>query len=41
MVLYAMLYGSVPFKASDINNLHKQVVEEDPEYTDEVSKSAN
>ena len=26
VVLYAMLYGTVPFKASNITDLHRQVV---------------
>ena len=40
MVLYAMLYGAVPFKASNMNELHKQVVKCKPTYKDEISKSA-
>lgn len=32
VVLYAMLYGTVPFKASNIADLHKQVVKCKPEY---------
>ena len=40
VVLYAMLYGAVPFKASNMNELHKQVVKCKPTYKDEISKNA-
>ena len=40
VVLYAMLYGAVPFKASNMNELHKQVVKCKPTYKDEISKPA-
>jgi hypothetical protein len=29
-----MLYGTVPFKASNMQELHKQVVKQKPEYKD-------
>lgn len=32
VVLYAMLYGTVPFKASNISDLQKQVLKCKPEY---------
>ena len=32
VVLYAMLYGTVPFKASNMAELHKQVVKSNPDY---------
>ena len=32
VVLYAMLYETVPFKASNITDLHKQVVKCKPDY---------
>jgi hypothetical protein len=35
VVLYAMLFGTVPFKASNMQELHKQVVKQKPEYKDE------
>lgn len=34
VVLYAMLYGTVPFKASNMQELHKQVVKQKPDYKD-------
>jgi len=40
VVLYAMLYGAVPFKASSMSELHKQVVKCKPTYKDEVSTKA-
>lgn len=43
MVLYAMLFGTVPFKASNMNELHKQVVKCKPDYKegqDSVSPKA-
>ena len=35
VVLYAMLYGTVPFKASNIQELHKQVVKCKPDYKED------
>jgi len=32
VVLFAMLYGTVPFKANNMKDLHKQVVKCRPEY---------
>lgn len=32
VVLYAMLFGTVPFKASNMTELHKQVVKCKPDY---------
>lgn len=32
VVLYAMLYGTVPFKASNIKELQKQVIKNKPDY---------
>ena len=41
VVLYAMLYGAVPFKASNMAELHKQVLEREPTYKEEeVSNEA-
>jgi len=40
VVLYAMLYGTVPFKASNMSELHKQVVKSKPDYK-EGSESAS
>lgn len=40
VVLYAMLYGAVPFKASNMSELHKQVVKCKPSYKDEISEQA-
>ena len=34
VVLYAMLFGTVPFKASNMVELHKQVVRCKPEFKD-------
>ena len=34
-MLYAMLYGAVPFKASNMAELHKQVLERQPTYKEE------
>ena len=40
-MLYAMLYGAVPFKASNMAELHKQVLEREPTYKEEeVSNEA-
>lgn len=35
VVLYAMLYGAVPFKASNMAELHRQVIERQPSYKEE------
>ena len=40
VVLYAMLYGAVPFKASNMSELHKQVLRCKPTYADNISESA-
>lgn len=32
VVLYTMLYGTVPFKAQSMLDLHKQVVKGEPDY---------
>jgi serine/threonine protein kinase len=40
VVLYAMLYGAVPFKASNMSELHKQVVKCKPSYKNEISEQA-
>ena len=34
-----MLYGAVPFKASNMAELHKQVLEREPTYKDEEVSS--
>lgn len=38
VVLYTMLYGAVPFKASNIKELHKQVVKGKPDYKEGSSE---
>jgi len=35
VVLYAMLFGAVPFKASNLSELHRQVLEREPTYKEE------
>ena len=43
VVLYTMLFGTVPFKASSMVELHKQVVKSKPDYKDgaeQVSQKA-
>lgn len=40
VVLYAMLFGAVPFKANNMKELHKQVLKCEPQYKNEVSKQA-
>jgi 5'-AMP-activated protein kinase, catalytic alpha subunit len=40
VVLYAMLYGAVPFKASNMSDLHKQVTKCKPSYKNEISDQA-
>ena len=35
VVLYAMLFGAVPFKASNMAELHKYVLERQPTYKEE------
>jgi 5'-AMP-activated protein kinase catalytic alpha subunit len=37
VVLYAMLYGNVPFKGADMKDLHKQIIEANYELKDEIS----
>ena len=39
MVLFAMLYGAVPFKATNMTDLYKQVLRCSPVYKDTVSSS--
>jgi hypothetical protein len=34
-----MLFGTVPFKASNMTELHKQVVKQKPEYKDDAVSS--
>ena len=38
VVLYAMLYGNVPFKGADMKDLHKQIIEANYELKDEISQ---
>ena len=40
VVLYAMLYGVVPFKATNMSELHKQVQKCKPVYKDDISENA-
>ena len=40
MCLYAMLYGNVPFKANQMGDLNKMIMETDIEYKDTVSEEA-
>lgn len=37
VVLYAMLYGNVPFKGADMKDLHKQIIDANYELKDEIS----
>ena len=39
VVLYAMLFGAVPFKASNMADLHRQVLERQPSYKEEEISS--
>jgi len=40
VVLYAMLYGSVPFKASNMTELQKQIIKCQTSFKDEISTEA-
>mmetsp|Transcript_14808 Transcript_14808/g.10376 ORF Transcript_14808/g.10376 Transcript_14808/m.10376 type:complete len:88 (-) Transcript_14808:970-1233(-) len=40
VVLYAMLYGAVPFKASNMAELQKQIVKGKPQFKEDISKEA-
>lgn len=40
VVLYALLYGNVPFKGANMKELHKQIIEADYQLKDEVSQEA-
>ena len=37
VVLFAMLYGNVPFKGADMKDLHKQIIDANYELKDEIS----
>lgn len=38
VVLFAMLYGNVPFKGADMKELHKQILEADFQLKEEISE---
>lgn len=40
VVLYAMLYGTVPFKASNMSELQKQIIKVQTTFKDEISSEA-
>ena len=40
VVLYALLYGNVPFKGANMKELHKQIIEADYQLKDEISQEA-
>ena len=40
IVLYAMLYGSVPFKANNMNDLHQIIIKGKYSLKNEISKEA-
>lgn len=40
VVLFAMLYGNVPFKGADMKDLHKQIIDANYELKDEISAEA-
>ena len=40
VVLFAMLYGTVPFKANNMKDLHKQILEAKYNLKDEITESA-
>ena len=40
MVLYAMLYGTVPFKANNMQDLHKLILKAKYNLKDEISEKA-
>ena len=37
VVLFAMLYGNVPFKGADMKDLHKQIIDANYELKDDIS----
>ena len=41
VVLFAMLYGNVPFKGADMKELHKQILDADYQLKDEISQGKN
>ncbi len=40
VVLFAMLYGTVPFKANNMKDLHKQIIEARYNLKDEITPEA-
>ena len=40
IVLYALLYGTVPFKANNMKDLHQQIMQAKYTLKDEISKEA-
>ena len=40
VVLFAMLYGTVPFKANNMKDLHKQIMEARYNLKDEITQEA-
>lgn len=40
VVLFAMLYGTVPFKANNMKDLHQQILEAKYNLKDEISEPA-
>lgn len=38
VVLYAMLYGNVPFKGANMKDLHKQIIDCDYTLKDDISE---
>ena len=40
MVLFAMLYGTVPFKANNMNDLHKLILKAKYTLKEEISEDA-
>lgn len=40
VVLYALLYGNVPFKGANMKDLHRQIIECDYQLKDEISADA-
>ena len=39
-MLYALLYGTVPFKANNMKDLHQQIMQAKYTLKDEISKEA-
>ena len=39
MVLFSMVYGAVPFKGNNMDELHKQIIAGEYELKDDVSTS--